>query len=40
MAQMEGQAEQVPEQMKPFFQLVLKKMKERVAQLESAGGAE
>lgn len=34
LAQMATQAEQVPAQMKPMFDLMLKKMKERIAQLE------
>ncbi len=39
LAQMESQVAQVPPQMKPMFDLMLKKMKERAAQLEAAGGS-
>ncbi|MSR28634.1 MAG: insulinase family protein [Phycisphaerales bacterium] len=38
LAQMEGQTEQVPPPMKPMFELMARKIKERIAQLESAGG--
>ncbi len=39
LTQIEAQAAQVPPQMKPMLDLMVKKMRERIAQLESAGGA-
>ena len=39
ITQMEAQAAQVPPQMKPMIDFMLSKMRERIAQLETAGGA-
>ena len=39
MTQMEAQAAQVPPQMKPMIDFMLNKMRERISQLENAGGA-
>jgi len=35
MAQMQSQAEQVPPQMKPFFDFILAKIEARLAELEA-----
>lgn len=39
ITQMEAQAAQVPPQMKPMIDFMLSKMRQRISQLETAGGA-